>query len=377
MSAPIRVLHVLSSLNHGGAQSNIMNIYRNIDRTKIQFDFILHTKQNSSYTEEVRSLGGRIFSIEKYNGYNHFSYLESWRKFFRNNREYKIIHSHVRSTASLFLKIAKEHGLITIIHSHNTSNGKGIKALIKGILQFDLRSKTDYLFACSNLAGQWLFGKNVIKKSNYFVWKNAIETEKYLWNEKIRNEVRKSLGIPQNTKVFGHVGRFHQQKNHSFLIEVFKEIKNIEPNSKLLIVGDGELRCQIERKINMYNLSDSVLLTGIRNDIQEILQVMDVFIFPSIHEGLPVTLIEAQAAGLPCIVSDTITTEVAITDLVDFVSLQSTPNDWAEKALQACKKIRKGMYRDILDAGYDIKNVASEYEEFYFNIMQTKQLKES
>lgn len=361
---PIRILQVMAGMNRGGAETYVMNLYRNIDREKVQFDFILHTEKECAFNEEIRQLGGNIYSVPRYNGKNHLKYKQSWEHFFNDHNEHKIIHAHVRSTASIFLQIAKNHNRITISHSHNTSSGKGFEAFFKDVLQLPLRYTADYMFACSQMAGEWLFGKKITKKNNYKVWNNAIETEKYSWNIDTRIKVRAELKIPKDAFVIGHVGRFHEQKNHDFLIDIFKELKINRPNSFLLLVGEGALRDKIENKIDIYELRDSVILTGIRSDVPDILQAMDVFLFPSLHEGLPVTLIEAQAAGLPCVISNTITSEVAITKLIDFVALNENIKVWSNKVIEHSKMKREITYNQIVEAGYDIKSVAKDYERF-------------
>lgn len=331
MNKPIRILHVFGRLNRGGAEMMIMTLYRNIDRTKVQFDFIVHANEKCAFEDEVRFLGGNIYKVPRYNGKNHFQYKKAWNEFFQNHPEYKIIHGHIRSTASIYLKIAKKLGLITIAHSHNTSSGGGFSAVVKNILQYPIRSIADYLFACSRAAGEWLYGKRACKGDNFFILNNAIDTEKFIFNEETRLKKRKELQI-EDKFVIGHVGRFHPQKNHYFLIDIFKEIYNINKNSVLLLIGDGDLKKSIQEKVEDLGLSNNVVFTGVRPNVPELLQAMDVFLFPSLYEGLPVALIEAQAAGLPCIVSDKITTDTKITDLISFVPLTKLPETMGKRS---------------------------------------------
>jgi glycosyltransferase involved in cell wall biosynthesis len=367
MDKPIKVLQVMSSLSRAGAQAYVMNIYRNINHDEIEFDFVVHNSEIGDYENEVIDLGGKIFRIPSYKGYNHFKYKKAWNDFFTGRKEYKLIHGHVRSTASIYLKIAKKYGLTTIAHSHNTSSGSGLKGIFKNILQYPIRYTADYLFACSQTAGEWLYGKRATKSNRFKVFNNAIDAEKYRWNKKVSQNTRDSLGIPNDAIVVGHIGRFHPQKNHNQLINIFKDVKRKKENSFLLIIGDGELRDDIEKKIQTDNLKDSVILTGVRPDVPELLQAMDVFLFPSLYEGLPVTLIEAQASGLPCIISSTITKEVAITDLMDFINLDDSVSNWSDKVLMRAKEKRKDTLKKISEAGYDIKMIANEYQSFCLN----------
>lgn len=364
----IRILHVLGCLNRGGAETMVMNLYRDIDRTKVQFDFIIHTRDKCAYDDEIESLGGKIYRVPRYNGKNHFQYKKAWNIFFQEHPEYKIIHGHVRSTASIYLKIAKKYGLTTIAHSHSTSSGIGFSGIAKNILQYQIRYIADYLFACSESAGIWLFGKKACQKDNFYILNNAIDTQKFIYNQKKRMEKRKEFQL-EDKFVIGHVGRFYGPKNHKFLIDVFKAVHERNNNAVLMLVGDGELQQSIEKKVNDLGLSNNVMFTGVRPDIPDILQFMDVFLFPSLYEGLPVTLIEAQAAGLPCIISDTITNEVCITPYIRPVSLSKTANEWAEIVISSGKIDRIDTSYYIEKNGFDIRETVEELTMFYENII--------
>jgi glycosyltransferase involved in cell wall biosynthesis len=366
MSTPIRVLRVVGRMDRGGLETIIMNAYRIIDRDKLQFDFVVHTEDECAYDEEIRSLGGRIYRVPSYNGKNHFQYINAWKKFFQEHQEYKVIHGHVRSTASIYLKIAKSFGLTTIAHSHNTSSGRNIQAIIKNVLQLSIRKYADYLFACSTPAGKWLFGENVTNKSNFRVIPNGIHAKKYVYNPDIQAEVKKEFGITDQL-IIGHVGRFHKQKNHHFLLSVFKKINEMNPNTILMLVGDGSLRSEITKQINEYGLTNKVIMTGSRNDVHRLMQAMDVFVFPSLFEGFGNVIVEAQAAGLPCIVSDTIPNEVELTNLVEFINLKQSPEFWANQILLNMNNEmdRKNTTEEIIRAGFDVFSIAKWYEEFY------------
>lgn len=368
MNEPIRILHVLGNLNRGGAETMVMNLYRNMDRNRIQFDFIIHTDKECSYDDEITALGGRIYRISNYSGYNHFRYKKSWNIFFETHKEFKIIHGHIRSTASIYLQIAKKYGLITIAHSHSSSSGRGFSAIVKSIMQYPIRFIADYFIACSNQSGLWLFGKNVIKRQNYFILNNAIEVNKYKYNSQVRFNKRLELNI-QNKFVIGHVGNFHKPKNHEFLVDIFKEIHNENNNAILLLIGDGKLRFKIEKKIIDSGLTDSVKFLGVRPDISELLQAMDVFVFPSLYEGLGMAVIEAQASGLPCIVSNTLPKEVAITELVKYIPIKKPASYWSSNILEYCSNYdRVFYYDDIIKSGYDINTTANWLINFYMKI---------
>lgn len=373
MREPMRVLHVFGGMGRGGAETMVMNLYRNIDRTKMQFDFIVHTRDKCAYDDEIMALGGRIYRVPRYKGKNHLQYKKAWNSFFKEHPEYKIIHGHVRSTASIYLKIAKKHGLATIAHSHSTSSGTGFSAIVKNILQYQIRYIADYLFACSESAGIWLFGKKACKGDNYYILNNAIDTQKFIYNEKKRMEKRKEFQL-EDKFVIGHVGRFYGAKNHNFLIDIFKAIHDRNNNAVLMLVGDGELRQSIEKKVNDLGLNNKVIFTGVRSDIPDILQSMDVFLFPSLYEGLPVTLIEAQATGLSCIISDTITSEVCITPYIKPVSLSKTANEWADIVISSGKIDRIDTSHYIKENGFDIQETVKKLTMFYENIIRGEEL---
>lgn len=369
MKYPIRILHVLGALNRGGAETMIMNLYRNIDRSKVQFDFIIHTKNECDYNEEIKSLGGKIYSIPKYNGKNHLEYKKKWNIFFSEHPEYKIIHGHVRSTASIYLKIAKRYGLTTIAHSHNTSSGKGITAIAKNILQYKIRYIADYLFACSLIAGEWLYGKKACKQKNFYVIKNAIDTKEYVFNQQIRDRLRKEFNI-EDKFVIGHVGRFHEQKNHKFLIQVFYELQKEKENSVLLLVGDGALRTEIKQQIKKLGIESKVILAGVVSNVSDYMQVMDVFVFPSIFEGLPVTLVEAQAIGLDCIISDKITSEVCISTKITMLSLNDSISIWKNMIIKKEKREYTNMDSCIRKHGFEIGDTVKKLTLFYLGLQR-------
>ena len=363
----IRILHMIGSLNIGGSQAMIMNLYRNIDREKIQFDFILDHPEQLYFADEVRKLGGKIYFMPTFNGKNIFQVKRAWNSFFEEHTEYRILHSHVRSYASLYLPIAKKHGLYTIIHSHSTANGKGLSSLVKSFLQYPLRYQADYFMACSDNAGRWLFGDKVVDGENYLMLPNAIDSDAYNYSDCVRIKMRESLNIDDNF-VVGHVGRFTEPKNHSFLIEAFEEVLKIIPSSKLLLVGDGELRPEIEHRIVEKNIVDKVIITGNKSNTSDYYQAMDVFVFPSLWEGLGIVAIEAQASGLHCIVSERIPKEIDLgAGLVDVLSLDLGPKAWAEKIASINCEKRRGRKDAIVAAGYDVKANAEKLTDFYVN----------
>ncbi|MDB6353564.1 glycosyltransferase family 1 protein [Trichococcus sp. K1Tr] len=365
MKEPIRILHVFGRLDRGGAETMIMNIYRKIDKNIIQFDFVVHTRDKCDYDQEIKELGGRIYSIPKYEGLNYSSYNKAWNVFFKDHPQYKLIHGHVRSTASIYLRIAKKYGLISISHSHNTSSGKGMVAFAKNLMQYPIRYIADDFFACSLYAGEWLFGKKVCQKDNFFILKNAIDVNAFRYNEAVRTIKRRELNLAGKF-VIGHIGRFHPQKNHMFLVEVFKKVHDRNENTVLLLIGEGEQRAKVEEKVNKLGLTEHVLFTGVRDDIPQLIQAMDVFVFPSLFEGLGIAIVEAQASGLKCIVADTIPSEAFVTDIVESLPLNSKTDIWANKILEKSSNYKRNdVSQAIFHSGYDIKETAKWLQDFY------------
>ena len=364
----IRVLQMIGSLGVGGSQTMIMNIYRNIDRSKMQFDFVLDrsTPYHTVFKEEAESLGAKIYTMPLFNGANAAQVKREWDNFFYLHPEYKVLHSHVRSYASLYLPVAKKHGVKTIIHSHSTSNGSGPAAMAKNAMQYPLKKQADILMSCSTEAGLWLFGEKACKSDKYVFLPNAVDIERFTFNEEKRNAMRKKLGL-EGRFVVGHVGRFMEDKNHVFLVEAFAKLHEKRPESKLILVGsgEGELQRTVAMKAVELGVAEDVILTGNRNDVPELLWAMDVFAFPSLREGLPATVIEAQAAGLPCLVSEAVTKDVAISPLVKRLPIDSTQL-WAEEMLKAGP--RQDVSEYIRKAGFDVKASAQQLYELYVKL---------
>lgn len=369
MSAKIRILHMIGSLGIGGSQAFIMNVYRKIDRNKIQFDFIVDTPENNYYVSEIENLGGKVYYFPKFNGKNFFEIKKFWRLFLEEHREYQVLHSHVRSYASLYLPIARSFGLKTIIHSHSTSNGKGLVALGKIILQLPLRFQADYYMACSQKAGEWLFGRKICRSDKFYVVNNAIDVDEFVFCEQNRKRIRLELGLKKEF-VLGYLARVTAPKNPLFVIDVMAELIKMIPDAKLLFVGDGELLSAVKEKTAELGIQKSVIITGARTDANHLLAAMDYYILPSFWEGLGISLIEAQASGLPCICSDGIQDEAVVTDLVSRYPLSLGAKTWAEKIFSS-KQIRarqNNMSDKIKMAGFDIVKNAEMLQDFYKNL---------
>ena len=344
----IRVLHVVTYMGRGGLETMLMNYYRHIDRSKVQFDFLVHREFEADYDEEIKSLGGRIYHVSRLVPWSR-RYKAELRRFFRTHPEYKIVHVHQDCLSSVALQCAKECGIpVRIAHSHNSNQDKNIKYLFKRYYMRKIPETATELFACGKAAGDWMFG-----------------AEKYIYEEEKAKKIKKELDLEKNL-VIGHIGRFNPQKNHKFLIDIFEKCFEKNQKVRLMLIGDGEGRKEIENKVKERGLQDNVIFMGVRRDVPELLQAMDVFVFPSLYEGLPVTMIEEQAAGVPAVISDRVSEECIITkDLVKVEGLEETPEQWAGEILKQVKISKRDRSEEIKKAKYDVETNAKWLEEYY------------
>ncbi|SFI28688.1 MULTISPECIES: glycosyltransferase family 1 protein [unclassified Bacillus (in: firmicutes)] len=363
---PNRILQVVTIMNRGGLETMLMNYYRKLDRNKIQFDFMVHREEKGHYDDEILSLGGRIYRMPQIRPGNYRSYFKLLDKFFTAHPEYKVVHSHINENSSFVLGAAKRAAVpCRIAHSHLSDLGIDIKLPFRLYARFSMKDNPNKYFACSKNAGQWLFGRKICESKEVTVLNNAVNVEEFQYDETIRKQIRKEIGA-EDKLVLGHIGRFNKQKNHDFLIDVFKAVHDKNPNSLLVMVGDGQLRPLIEKKVAALGLSSHVRFLGVRGDISSLMQGFDLFLFPSLFEGLPVVLVEAQAAGLKCVISDTITDETDVSGRIEFVSLKETPEVWVEKILTSSYD-----HEDTSDLlrknGYDTATMAKWLTDYYLD----------
>lgn len=367
---PIRVLQIGMTKNIGGLETYLMQQFDHLDKTRVMYDFVNITSEDEIvFKEKIVQGGGRIYGVRSRHS-NPIRHYWQWIRLLHHiAKDYKAIVLNSNSITYVFpIFIARFFGIpMRIMHSHNSGFEQKIglaKRLIIAMNRILLKwGATDY-FACSKLAGEWMFGKD----SHFTVIPNAIDCEKYRFNENIRNQVRQTLGI-EDQFVVGHVGRFTYQKNHSFLLDIFHEIHKQNPRSVLLLVGDAVEDMSFYRaakeKVKQYHLEDCVQFLGMRNDVPQLMQAMDCFVFPSKFEGLPVVGIEAQAAGLPCYFADTITREVGVTELAQFLPLKNNARQWAERIMQVPAVSRYNANEKVAQAGYDISTAINKVENLY------------
>lgn len=362
MEQPIRILQVVTKMDRAGLETMLMNYYRHTDRSVIQFDFLVHRTERGAYDNEIESLGGRIYRLPRLVPWS-LSYRKKLDDFFENHKEYRIVHVHQDCLSAIILKSAKKAGIpVRIAHSHSSNQDRNLKYPIKLFYRQFIPEYATHLFACGKAAGDWMF-----RGAPYTVIRNAIDADKYTFSPAASAEAKERNGLSGILTV-GHIGRFDPAKNHTFILDIFRDIVSAVPDSRLLLIGDGRLKAETEEKARALGISGKVIFTGVRSDIPELLAAMDVFLFPSLYEGLPVTLAEAQAAGLPCVISDRVPAESIITaDLVSVLPLSAPAEKWAEKVTSDSAKGRRNTYGDIAAAGFDIKENAAFLSNFYLS----------
>ena len=372
---PIRVAQIIGKWIGGGVESVVMNYYRHINKSKIQFDFICDEDSTNIPYEEIEKMGGKVILIPPYQKV--FKYHNRLKKVLKEGN-YKIVHSHINTLSVFSLFAAKCAGVpVRIAHSHSTTNKKEKKKnLLKQILRpFSKIFATDYM-CCSELAGRWLFGNKEYDNGNVYLLNNAIDLDKFKYDEEKRKKKRKELNIEDDTLVIGHVGRFVEQKNHRFLIDIFNEVHKQKENSILLLAGQGPLMEEMKEKVKILGIEDSVNFLGQRNDINELYQVMDLFLFPSLYEGLGMVAVEAQVSGLPCVVSTEIPKIAKVTKKITFINLENKIEIWTEIIFKYLKNInRKNINFTDGIKKYDIIKETTKFEKKYLNSYKRNEIK--
>lgn len=371
----IKILHVIGAMDRGGAETMIMNFYREIDREKIHFDFLVHETRECDYDKEIRELGGSIYSVPRYKIYNYFFYKKAIKDFFYKHHDYDIIHGHICSCVNIYFKEAKRYGIKTIAHSHASDFGISLYTLFTKFVSFRTRYIADFFLGCSHQAGIDHYGERIVDSPRFSILNNGIKTELYKYNQNERERIRKKLEIDEKI-VIGHVGRFTYAKNHKFIIDIFKEIQKMNKNTVLLLFGRGELERQIRELVIKNNLDRQVFFMGVVEDIYNYLNALDLFLFPSRFEGLGIALIEAQASGLPCVVNECLPQEAVLSNDVHEMSLDESAREWGEACLNFIGTTnRSDLNALVKEKGYDISSETRRLERIY-HIMSEDGLKQ-
>lgn len=358
---PIRVLQVMGIVESGGVEAVIMNYYRHIDKSKVQFDFVMHRGSNPDYIAEVKAMGAKVYEVTPYS--NPIGFIMDVYKIIKKGN-YSIIHSNMNALSVFPLFAAYLAGApVRILHNHSTdTKAEPLRTFVKHMLKPFAKLFANQYWACSKLAGEWMYGKAAVASGKVKIINNAIDLKKFVFSEEKRIALRKELGV-ENSFVIGHVGRFMKQKNHDFLVDVFAEMAR--ENAKLLLIGDGPLKKQIEDKVSKLGIDDRVIFTGVRSDVADLYNAMDVFVLPSFYEGLPVVGVEVQANGLPFICSSNVTKEILITDRVELMDLSSGIKAWKDVICKYAGKNRIKAEAEIVNSGFDITVEAKKLEKIY------------
>lgn len=370
MNEPIRIAEVMGKMVGGGLESVVMNYYRHIDHSRVQFDFIVDEDSTLIPYKEIESLGGHVFVVPPYQ--HVFAYQRALITLFRA-QGWQIVHSHENALSVFPLRAAKIAGIpIRIAHSHSTAGkGEPVRNMMKWVLRRFANVYPTHRFACSRHAGEWLFGKNV----NFDVIYNAIDLSRFKFNPSVRAQVRSELGISDDTLVIGHIGRFVTQKNHNFLLQIFNEILQTRDNAVLVLAGDGPLRHGIEQKAQELGFVSKVRFLGQRNDANRLYQAFDVFCLPSLYEGLGIVAVEAQVSGLPCLLSTAVPSEVEVSEQCSFLSLHDSAKIWARSIEQTQNgETRSTPSLDKLK-DYDIESAALQLTDRYIALYNGRETK--
>lgn len=359
----LRILQIVPNMQAGGLESFIMNIYRNIDREKIQFDFLVHYDETKHFDNEIEELGGKIYRFNLRNDNNIFKYIVQLNKFYKKHKEYSVIHCHMSSIGFINFLIAKKNGInVRIAHSHNSATDRTVKGLIKRLMILPYKYVSTINYACSNEAGKFLYGKR-----NFEFIPNSIDVEKYKFSNEKRSSIRKKYNINSNSIVIGSVGRFNIQKNHKFIVKVFNNYHKKNPNSYLILIGDGELRKDIEKMVDEYKISENVIFTGVVSNVYDYYSAMDYFLLPSLFEGLPLVGIEAQASGANVLATDNITRQVEVTDNIYYLPIDNEKN-WVDMIFNVNIKNeseRLMANTKVLNTNFNINYLAKYFEKKY------------
>lgn len=365
---PIRILYVNGGpMNRGGIESYMMNYYRNFDRNIIQIDFVAIGSKRAAYDDEIESLGGRMYYIHK-KSKDYLAYKKGLREIFKTG-QYKIVHTHMDAMGMTVLKEAQKCNIpVRIAHSHNTQHltNNPIKLRINEYARKNINKYATHMFACSELAGRWLFGDNEFESEKVEIVKNAIDIEKFIFNESKRNSIRKGLGILNDEIIIGHVGRFDYQKNHTFILKFFYKLLKNNKKLKLILIGNGNLKDKINKQINTLGIEKNVKIIDECDNVNEMYNLFDIFVLPSHFEGLGIVAIEAQVNGLPCILSDRVPNEAKVSENVEFVNIDNE-DLWVNSIESIIEnRLQRNIDKqNIINLGYDIKSEAKKMQDKY------------
>lgn len=367
----IRILMVLGSTEMGGAQAFILNVLRNIDRNRFHIDLAINSyAERNGIEDECRQLGCCFHIVPYFKVYNYLEVCKAWNKLLREHH-YDIVYAHSTNSASVYLKIAKRHGCKTIAHCHSAGfRGGKAERVAKYLFTRNIGRVADYWFACSDKAAEHLYGSSYKQYPQYYNIPNAINVADYLYDENKRYEIRRKIGVADDNFVCGHVGSFSAPKNHAFLLEIFAEVVKREPKARLLCCGAGVLMDSVKEKAANLGILDKIVFAGVVK-ASDYLMAMDVFVFPSLFEGFPISILEAEATGLPIVMSDVITKEVDLMDLIVRKSLSDDVASWAEAVLKNKCGERAAYNASIARSKYNMQTTVKDLEKLYVELVNS------
>lgn len=366
----VRVLHSVSNMDRAGIETMLMNYYRHMDRDRIQFDFLCNKRKPGAYDGEILAMGGRIFRTPGLNPLKYPAYLAYMKALFHDHPEYAIVEAHNGALGVYALHAAKVNGIpVRIFHAHGANNAKNLKRPLKAFCKSRLDANLTLRFSCGAAAARFYYGKRIAGENRYTLIPNAIELDRFAFDERKRNALRKQYGL-EGSHVIGHVGRFMAQKNHAFLLDVFAALREMDSSARLVLLGDGELLQSMKEKAQRLGLADTVLFAGNVANASEWYQAFDCFVLPSLWEGLPVVGVEAQTADLPCVFSKSVTPEIGITDRARFIALREGREAWARAIMAALEGggVRRDNTRLMAAAHYDIAREAKALQAKYLEL---------
>lgn len=364
----MRVLQVIGVMDRGGAETMVMNLYRAMDRSEIQFDFLVHEQRDGDYDAEIRELGGRFFRVPRFTGLNGPAYRKHCRKLFAAHPEWSVVHGHIGSCAPIYLSEAKRAGKYTIAHSHAQNYESGLEGMVFNLIAHPVRHVADYFIGCSREAGLDRFGKGVVEGDSFSVLANGIDAQRYTCDSSSHELAKEEMGLV-GRPVVCHVGRLIPVKNHEFLFDVFEIIRRRYPQAVLVLAGRGELEHSLKQSVASRGLDNAVRFLGVVDDIPAVLRAADTFVFPSIKEGLGLAAIEAQASGLPVLMSEGVPVSAHMGGDAQRIALEAGAEQWAQACLQqlgiALKSERHDGVELVRSHGFDIAQTSAWLADFY------------
>lgn len=369
----IRILHSVSNMDRAGIETMLMNYYRYMDKSKVQFDFLCNKKKPGAYDDEIKSMGGRIYHTPGLNPVKYPEYLKFMGKLFHEHPEYKIVEAHNGALGVYALHAAKVSKIpVRIFHAHGASITKDWKLPIKLVCKAMLPANMNEHYSCGVEAARCYFGDKVVSENDYVLIPNAIKISNFVFNDLTREKIRRENRL-EDKHVIGHVGRFMAQKNHMFLLDVFAEVYKLDEKAQLVLLGDGELMEAVKQKAEKLNLEKNITFVGNVGNANEWYQAFDCFVLPSIWEGLPVVGVEAQAADLPCVFSANVTREIGFSERAEFVGLDEPLNKWARTIGKALLQTDRVDRTDLITKKhYNIEVEAERLQERYLQLYKER-----